>query len=41
MSCELIIVRHYSNPHEATEPDRRGQWDSALKATPHCPKGDI
>jgi hypothetical protein len=23
------------------EPYSRGQWDSALKATPHSPKGDI
>ncbi len=26
---------------EASEPYSRGQWDSALKATPHSPKGDI
>ena len=25
---------------EASEPYSRGQWDSALKATPHSPKGD-
>jgi hypothetical protein len=26
---------------EAAEPYSRGQWDSALKATPHSPKGDV
>jgi hypothetical protein len=26
---------------EAVEPYSRGQWDSALKATPHSPKGDV
>ena len=26
---------------EASEPCSRGQWDSALKATPHSPKSDI
>ena len=26
---------------EASEPYSRGQWDSALKATPHSPKGDV
>ena len=26
---------------EAGEPYSRGQWDSALKATPHSPKGDV
>ena len=25
----------------AREPYSRGQWDSALKATPHSPKGDV
>ena len=24
-----------------SEPYSRGQWDSALKATPHPPKGDV
>ena len=28
-------------PREASEPYSRGQWDSALKATPHSPKGDV
>jgi hypothetical protein len=28
-------------PREASEPSSRGQWDSALKATPHSPKGDV
>ena len=28
-------------PREANEPYSRGQWDSALKATPHSPKGDV
>jgi hypothetical protein len=28
-------------PREASEPYSRGQWDSALKATPHFPKGDV
>ena len=26
---------------EGSEPYSRGQWDSALKATPHSPKGDV
>ena len=26
---------------EAGEPYGRWQWDSALKATPHSPKGDV
>jgi hypothetical protein len=26
---------------EASEPYSRGQWVSALKATPHSPKGDV
>jgi hypothetical protein len=26
---------------KASEPYSRGQWDSALKATPHSPKGDV
>jgi hypothetical protein len=26
---------------EAAEPYSRGQWDSALRATPHSPKGDV
>src|SRR5687767_15318702 len=26
---------------EASEPYSRGQWDSALKATPHSSKGDV
>ena len=26
---------------EASEPYSCGQWDSALKATPHSPKGDV
>jgi hypothetical protein len=26
---------------EASEPYSRGQWGSALKATPHSPKGDV
>jgi hypothetical protein len=26
---------------EVSEPYSRGQWDSALKATPHSPKGDF
>jgi len=26
---------------EASEPSRRGQWDSALKATPHSPRGEV
>jgi hypothetical protein len=26
---------------EASEPYTRRQWDSALKATPHSPKGDV
>src|SRR5918994_5648185 len=26
---------------EASEPCSRGQWDSALKATPHSLKGDV
>jgi hypothetical protein len=26
---------------EAAEPYSRAQWDSALKATPHSPKGDV
>jgi hypothetical protein len=25
----------------AAEPYRRGQWDNALKATPHSPRGDV
>src|SRR5687768_6123389 len=28
-------------PREASEPYSRGQWDGALKATPHSPKGDV
>jgi hypothetical protein len=28
-------------PREASEPYSRGQWDSALKATPHSPMGDV
>jgi hypothetical protein len=28
-------------PREASEPYSRGQWDSALKATPHSPKGEV
>src|SRR5687768_1645203 len=28
-------------PREAAEPYSRGQWDSALRATPHSPKGDV
>jgi L-ascorbate metabolism protein UlaG (beta-lactamase superfamily) len=28
-------------PRNASEPYSRGQWDSALKATPHSPKGDV
>ena len=26
---------------EASKPYSRGQWDTALKATPHSPKGDV
>ena len=26
---------------EAGEPYSRGQWDSALKGTPHSPNGDV
>src|ERR671911_2393370 len=26
---------------EASEPYSRGQWNSALKATPHSPKGEV
>jgi hypothetical protein len=26
---------------EAAEPSNRGQWNSALKATPHSPRGDV
>src|SRR5919106_1852088 len=26
---------------EASAPYSHGQWDSALKATPHSPKGDV
>jgi hypothetical protein len=28
-------------PREASESYSRGQWDNALKATPHSPKGDV
>jgi hypothetical protein len=28
-------------PRKASEPYSRGQWDSALKATPRSPKGDV
>ena len=36
----------YPNPtlfesREASEPHSRGQWDSALKATPHSPRTDV
>lgn len=38
--------KRYPNPtlfgsREASEPYSRGQWDSALKATPHSPEGDV
>ena len=38
---ELTLIRHYDEHGEASEPYSRGQWDSALKATPHSPKGDV
>jgi hypothetical protein len=31
----LTLTRHYCSNREANEPYSRGQWDSALKATPH------
>src|SRR5512134_1770854 len=31
----------FFRPREASEPYSRGQWDSALKATPHSPEGDV
>jgi hypothetical protein len=31
----------FFQPREASEPYSRGQWDSALKATPHSPEGDV
>jgi hypothetical protein len=37
----LSLIRHYSNPREASEPYSGGQWDSALKAISHSPKGDV
>ena len=41
-----IYYRTYPNPtlfefRKVSEPYSRRQWDSALKATPHSPKGDI
>jgi hypothetical protein len=30
----LNLIRHYSSPREASESYSRGQWDSALKASP-------
>ena len=37
---ELALIRHYFEP-ATSEPYSCGQWDSALKATPHSPKGDV
>ena len=45
-SAKVYRLRVNPNPtlfdsREASEPYSRGQWDSALKATPHSPKGDV
>ena len=37
----LTLIPILLRPSEASEPYSRGQWDSALKATPHRPKGDV
>jgi hypothetical protein len=43
MSIELALSPNPTlfEPREASEPYSRGQWDSALKATPHPLKGDV
>ena len=37
---QLTLIEHYFEP-ATSEPYSCGQWDSALKATPHSPKGDV